>query len=318
MRYDGVRIAAVIVTYNRLELLKECVNAVRSQTHPLNEIIVVNNSSTDGTLEWLNEQEDLTVITQENGGSAGGQYTGIKTAYEKGHDWIWCMDDDVYPHTMCLQYIISFIISMRDTISSVSCVRRYKGSNEFCYGEIINYNPKKLRNSKRFRIGDSKLFQTCKYIEILSGTFEGMCINANAIREIGLPNKDLFLCYDDVEYSLRLGKAGKNFLSCEAIMYKNIASFDYKQVKSINNGEIIKYLYSLRNLVYLELNILNNREFKVRVYLSFLFYLKRVFLLILSSNAGHKKRLRFYFIVRAFISIKKGFIGELGRMDFKI
>ena len=67
-----------------MELLKECIQSLRNQTHKLDEIFIINNSSTDGTLEWLNTQTDLTVITQENSGSAGGQYTGIKTAYEKG------------------------------------------------------------------------------------------------------------------------------------------------------------------------------------------------------------------------------------------
>lgn len=52
---DKYRIAAVVVTYNRLDLLKECINSIRQQTRKLDEIIVVNNSSTDGTLEWLNE-----------------------------------------------------------------------------------------------------------------------------------------------------------------------------------------------------------------------------------------------------------------------
>ena len=88
------KIAAVVVTYNRLALLQECITSLRNQTRKLDEIIVVNNSSTDGSFEWLNLQNDLAVITQENSGSAGGQHTGIKTAYEHGHDWIWCMDDD--------------------------------------------------------------------------------------------------------------------------------------------------------------------------------------------------------------------------------
>lgn len=77
------KIAAVVVTFNRLELLKKCVESLRNQTHKLDEILIINNSSTDGTLDWLNQQNDLTVISQENSGSAGGQFTGIKTAYEK-------------------------------------------------------------------------------------------------------------------------------------------------------------------------------------------------------------------------------------------
>src|SRR3989339_336534 len=103
------KIAAVVVTFNRLTLLQECIESLRNQTHTLDEIIIVNNSSTDGTLEWLNAQKDLTVITQENSGSAGGQHTGIKTAYEKGYDWIWCMDDDAEPELNALEELTKFL-----------------------------------------------------------------------------------------------------------------------------------------------------------------------------------------------------------------
>ncbi len=95
-------IAAVVVTYNRLALLQECVAALRAQTRPLNEIIVVNNGSSDGSTEWLASQPDLTVVNQANSGSAGGQYTGIKMAFAKGHEWLWCMDDDTIPTSSAL------------------------------------------------------------------------------------------------------------------------------------------------------------------------------------------------------------------------
>ena len=73
-----MNIATVVVTYNRLTLLKECIDGLRKQTYMIDEIIIVNNCSTDGTLEWLNGQKNLTVITQENLGIADGLYTGMK------------------------------------------------------------------------------------------------------------------------------------------------------------------------------------------------------------------------------------------------
>lgn len=89
------KIAAIIVTYNRLNLLRECINSLRNQSKKVDQIFVINNSSTDGTLDWLTNQYDIITITQENTGSSGGQYTGIKMAFEKGYDWIWCLDTDI-------------------------------------------------------------------------------------------------------------------------------------------------------------------------------------------------------------------------------
>lgn len=51
------RVCAVVVTYNRKDLLERCINAVRSQTASVGGILVVNNGSTDGTGDWLDSQK---------------------------------------------------------------------------------------------------------------------------------------------------------------------------------------------------------------------------------------------------------------------
>ena len=70
-----MNIIAVVVTYNRKELLKRNITCLRANT-PVSSIVVVNNGSTDGTGEWLDDQKDLTVIHQENVGGSGGFYRG--------------------------------------------------------------------------------------------------------------------------------------------------------------------------------------------------------------------------------------------------
>lgn len=103
-----MKIFAIVVTYNRLELLKKSIGALRRQQR-LDQIVVVNNGSNDGTKEWLDGQADLQVIHQENVGGSGGFHTGIKVAYDEGADWIWCMDDDVFPKDGCLDELLSLV-----------------------------------------------------------------------------------------------------------------------------------------------------------------------------------------------------------------
>lgn len=90
-----MNVVAVVVTYNRRELLKRNLSCLRAN-RPVQSIVVVNNGSTDGTTEWLKEQKDLIVIHQENVGGSGGFYRGIQHACQLKADWIWCMDDDVF------------------------------------------------------------------------------------------------------------------------------------------------------------------------------------------------------------------------------
>ena len=102
-----MNIIAVVVTYNRRELLKRNIACLRLNT-PVSSIVVVNNGSTDGTGAWLDEQEDLAVIHQENVGGSGGFYRGIQYAYQAGADWIWCMDDDVFPRPDCMELLLPY------------------------------------------------------------------------------------------------------------------------------------------------------------------------------------------------------------------
>ena len=74
-----LKVLAVVVTYNRLKCLKNCVSALRKQTYKCVDIMVVNNGSNDGTAEWLHGEKGLFVIYQNNCGGAGGFYAGMQT-----------------------------------------------------------------------------------------------------------------------------------------------------------------------------------------------------------------------------------------------
>ena len=93
------KFSVVIVTYNRLNLLKECISCVLTQTLPANEIFIINNCSTDGTTDYLNDvsktEKNIFVNHQaENLGGAGGFYVGVEQAVKGRSDWIVIIDDD--------------------------------------------------------------------------------------------------------------------------------------------------------------------------------------------------------------------------------
>lgn len=211
---NQIKIAAIVVTYNRLSLLRECISSLKNQTHKLNEIIIVNNSSTDGTLDWLIAQQGITIITQPNIGSSGGQYTGIKTAYEKGYDWIWCMDDDSIPEPITLKKLNEFIEEKYYAISPV-----VKNSNgEICYDHRGRFDFKNI-SPIRIQTALTKKDYERKTVEIDFTSFVGSLFSRLAVEKIGLPNKDFFLHHDDSEYCLRLNQFGKALLvtSCYII-----------------------------------------------------------------------------------------------------
>ncbi|HEV2245364.1 MAG TPA: glycosyltransferase family 2 protein [Terriglobia bacterium] len=203
------RIAAVVVTYNRRALLEDCLDALIGQERPLDEILVVDNASTDGTAEVLSEKYDgklTNVRLEENVGGAGGFYEGIRMAHEKGHDWIWVMDDDVEPAPDALK-----VLAESPAFNDLSV--------GFLASLVLDSNRKpQIFPYRRFNwlmaacpaISEGSLDQPLVPIE--AAGFLGGMVRREAIDAVGLPVKDLFIYWDDTEFIYRISRRFKVFL----------------------------------------------------------------------------------------------------------
>ncbi|EFC75664.1 glycosyltransferase, group 2 family protein [Segatella buccae D17] len=256
-----MKITAVVVTFNRLELLKQGIECLRKQ-QKLTGIIVVNNGSTDGTREWLNAQPGLLVVHQDNVGGSGGFYTGIERAYSEGADWIWCMDDDVFPHPDCLDRLLPY--TDRPEVGILSPRRLLEGkvfTHEFRHFNFTNpvgsLHGRKLAKQ-----------QVNQATEIVGADFEGPFISRRVVEKIGLPNRELFIFCDDTDYCLRAHLAGFKLLYIpEALMDKH-KFFSDDTWTSRNRKKKWKRYYQVRNEAYL--NHHYGRNFGVRYLRSFI------------------------------------------------
>lgn len=238
-------ITAVVVTYNRKKLLIRCIEHLRQQTIELNSIIVVNNGSTDGTEQWLDEQTDLDVIHQENVGGSGGFYRGIQHAYEKDYDWIWCMDDDVYPEPDCLENLLN---NEQNGVGILCPLRKQDG--KLFLSEIKKFNLSNPFKSLHNDIVTVKDINSNDVIDIEGFAFEGPLIRKDVVGKIGLPNKDLFLLYDDSDYCYRAVLAGyKVELVTKAILNKELFFANENIVEKRKKGKW-KLYYHIRNSIY--------------------------------------------------------------------
>lgn len=233
-------IGAVVVTYNRLLLLQECITAIRSQTRPADEIIVVNNGSTDGTAEWLATQPDLTVITQPNSGSSGGQYTGIRTAYYKGHDWFWCMDDDTIPEP--------------DALAALTRAPYINDSKTGFLASVVLWTDGLPWGDSHNRASHpSDWFLTVlqdRCVRAAEATFVSILIHRTAVTEVGLPFRDFFLLVDDTEYTTRITEKFRGYYVLDSrVVHKTT---ECSRLGNTNlNPRSIKYGYWIRNGVIL-------------------------------------------------------------------
>jgi GT2 family glycosyltransferase len=103
------KVIAIVLTYNRKELVAGCLRGCLDQTDPPDQIFLLDNGSTDGTREFLRERRILDdpriayLSLRKNVGPAAGFDLLTRLAYEAGCDWMWVMDDDTIPSRNALE-----------------------------------------------------------------------------------------------------------------------------------------------------------------------------------------------------------------------
>jgi len=198
------KVGALVVTFNRITLLKEAIDSLRLQTFKDMQIVVVNNGSTDGTKEWLEMQEDIYTITQDNSGGAGGFFTGMKYIAEAGYEYCWLMDDDVECSSTALSELL---IAMKSDANIGFVCSKVIGIQ----GEPMNIPEVDTRSTKNGypywydRINDYM-------VRVVSASFVSILLSTEKIFELGLPYKDFFIWGDDLEYTLRISKKYNSYI----------------------------------------------------------------------------------------------------------
>lgn len=198
---------AVVVTYNRLELLKECLEQVEMQTIPPVKIIVVNNASADGTEEYLREYKEKNscyrIITcPENVGGAGGFKIGIQESVKEKANCVLLIDDDAVLEKSYMEKILDARQHYPDHQAFAGTV--------MTDGKIDTYHRKNL---VRPGMKQKNCSESC-YMGKNAGqpfscdiaSFCGMVIDKELIGKAGLPCDEYFIWNDDTEYSIRISQ----------------------------------------------------------------------------------------------------------------
>jgi rhamnopyranosyl-N-acetylglucosaminyl-diphospho-decaprenol beta-1,3/1,4-galactofuranosyltransferase len=213
------QIIAVVVTHNRRVLLSRCLDHLLAQKRQPDLILVVNNASSDGTVEMLH-QRGILFITQENVGSAGGWHRGIQHALEHGFDAVWLMDDDGFPDASALAALEIALVSGVACASSV--VVQEDAPDRFVFPfpvldaaglAVIWGRPRKLTTLAELR--SAAPGGTYPFAHF----FNGALVSVAAARQVGNVNRDFFIFGDEVDYFFRLREAGKVISVLEAIHY---------------------------------------------------------------------------------------------------
>jgi len=205
-------VCAIVVTYNRMELLRTCLAAIYHQQQRPDHVYVVDNHSTDGTAEMLAELAGFSLGSEEvgraleregvygeagtaglplsyirlleNSGGAGGFSAGIRKGFAEGHEWLWLMDDDGVPEAECLAQLLSV------------------GSEHIPYvaPDLIDSNGQSHFPWWGRSAGD--------LVANRGGPFNGVLLNRRVVKAVGYPMANFFIWGDENEYLDRIENAG--------------------------------------------------------------------------------------------------------------
>ncbi len=233
-----MKLGVIIVTFNRLELLKECINACLNQTYKFKEIFIFNNASTDGTKSYLDSLKNNKITishSKENLGGAFGFYEGVRHFEYSDLDYVLLIDDDAILDKNYNYEIIKYMKNLND----ICCFSGTVKTND----KIQYEHRRHLKNRKKFKENFSNEKEYSKeYFDYELSTFCGLFIPVNLIKKIKYPSKEFFIWFDDTEYSLRLLNYGK-------IRNINSAFLNHKTNLNNKSGHNWKSYYSLRNRI---------------------------------------------------------------------
>jgi GT2 family glycosyltransferase len=214
------RVAAVVVSHDRRELLGANLAAVAGQTRTPDVVVVVDNASADGSPAMVAErfpQVDLVPLRRNTGG-AGGFAVGLARAVQRHHaDLVWLMDDDTVPVPDALERLLA-------------CRDGHPGRPALVASRVLWQDGRTQPVNtprRRYRVSAAEAAAAAEVgaVPVRSASFVSVLLDADAVRAVGLPEAAYFLWNDDFDYTTRLLKDRVGLLCGRSLVHHHTAEF---------------------------------------------------------------------------------------------
>ena len=292
------KVIAVVVTYNRLDLLKEGVQALLAQTAPC-DILIVDNASTDETPVWAESfSKTHPNVHYENTGAnlggAGGFNYGMRRGVEMGYDYVWIMDDDAIAAPDALEELLNSSLQLEK--KDADCPYGFLSSVVYWTdGALCAMNRPRTKTHYLLLEDVEEALAKEELIPIETATFVSLLIPSKTILKIGLPIKEFFIWSDDVEYTVRITIRNQmpSFIVPKSKIIHKTKNNAGSDIVMDDAERIDRYRYAIRNGNYAY------RHYSFRQYCVYLYNLAAKWLLVWLRSKDHKLK-RSWVIVSSF------------------
>ncbi|KPV42447.1 glycosyltransferase [Alicyclobacillus ferrooxydans] len=242
---EKCRVKALVVTRDRERLLARCLERLLNQSYPVEEILIIDNASSDGTQDLVSSLEGGRVAyhrLQSNQGGAAGYAAGLSELTQSDwQGWVWMMDDDAEPIQNALEELVRYIETneLRGCGALASAILTPGGIRDVTHRGWFNLS------SLRQCPSPHDLYEKQDPFKVGYSSFVGLLLNTQAIRTVAMPRSDFFIWFDDVEYCLRLGEFYDIFVVPSSLVVHPNPLLDSS--RRFSYGEFWKMYYDVRN-----------------------------------------------------------------------
>jgi len=233
-------VCAIVVTHNRVALLRRCLEALRAQSRPVDRVLVVDSASTDGSVRVVEDEfpEVALLALDENVGGAGGFRRGMAWAHQRGYDWLWLMDDDTLASRDALAALLAGAQRAPDGVPLLVASHVLWKDDQ---PHPMNIGLPRWRARGAMAQGAAAGLLLMRYV-----TFVSVAVRREAIDRFGLPLEEYFIWGDDVEFTSRVLKAERGYLVPDSLVHHWTAT--RRGPESVTDG---RFYYHVRNSLLL-------------------------------------------------------------------
>ncbi len=257
------KLAIIVVTYKRQQLLEELLASFAQLTVAPWRIVIVDNEHSDETQDMVDEFREkadglwgttdadrkggtsrvVYAPQTDNLGGAGGFSVGVKVAYDLGAEWFWVMDDDVAVLPDGIEKLAKWGRD-HDVIQG--------GKLDFDGGRSTGSTTSSCRWASRTRIAPAA-FGSAGYRVMNTLCFEGGLFRRRIVEKIRLPDPRFFIYWDDTMYGYLASKVTNSIVVPDVVMRRtrDISNWDIAGLRQLNSTSDMNRYHILRNRGYM-------------------------------------------------------------------
>jgi rhamnosyltransferase len=249
-----MKILGHIHSLNDEEVIDRSLEALLEQSYPVQEIVLVDNGSTDGTLERSFPNLVQIIRHSHNLGTSGAVISGMKYALDHEFEWIWLFDADSAPNKNALEKLIALYLSFPPDLQNQIWLMA---------GLLVEFETKRPYHAfslKSKRLREIRPNPEQLFYEFEATMWSGSLYKLSAVRKVGYPVADYVLDIGEVEYGYRGTRFGyRAFLHRGSLIDHNIRGQPSRPLTSYRFGPFsfrmielrpIRCYYLVRNHVY--------------------------------------------------------------------